>query len=226
MHDEGRHPFGAGAGRDRGEDDEPLGEGRVGDPRLLPGQHVVVAVEVGPGGDRRRVGPDPRLSRRQRGQRRIVAGQRREQALLLFGGAEFQYGRGEEPPEVIRFPMEMSPWHSSSCTRHWVTRSVTPPPPYSSGIMNEVSPTFARLRPEVTRQHGRPRRPPARGAGSRSAANSRASATTSACSGAQLTAETGDSGHGLSSGTGRATIPMAASMQPPPTRTVQVSGSP
>nr|WP_245849530.1 hypothetical protein [Lentzea kentuckyensis] len=49
-------------------------------------------------------------------------------------------GALKKPLDVIRLPMPMSPWHSSCWISTWVSRSVTPPPPNFSLIMNDVSP--------------------------------------------------------------------------------------
>ena len=45
----------------------------------------------------------------------------------------------------MRLPIPEQPWQSSSCTTQPVRTSVIPPPPSSSGSMNEVSPSAAAL---------------------------------------------------------------------------------
>ena len=54
-------------------------------------------------------------------------------------------GSAKKPLEVMRLPMPEQPWHSSSCTRQPVKTSVSPPPPNSSGSMNDVRPIAAAL---------------------------------------------------------------------------------
>ncbi len=54
-------------------------------------------------------------------------------------------GSAKKPFEVIRLPMPEQPWESSSWTRQPVNASVSPPPPSSSGSMNDVSPIDAAL---------------------------------------------------------------------------------
>ena len=54
-------------------------------------------------------------------------------------------GSAKKPFDVIRLPIPEQPWHSSSCTRQPVNASVSPPPPSSSGSMNDVSPMPAAL---------------------------------------------------------------------------------
>ena len=55
-------------------------------------------------------------------------------------------GSAKKPFEQRRLPMPRSPTHSSSWTRTCVNTSVNPPPPYSSGSMKPVMPTFAAAR--------------------------------------------------------------------------------
>ena len=52
-------------------------------------------------------------------------------------------GRAKNPPDVTRFPIPAQPQFSSSWTMQPVRTSATPPPPTSSGSMNDVSPTSA-----------------------------------------------------------------------------------
>ena len=54
-------------------------------------------------------------------------------------------GSAKKPPEVTRLPIPEQPQQSSSWTMQPVRQSVMPPPPYSSGSMNEVIPTSAAL---------------------------------------------------------------------------------
>ena len=54
-------------------------------------------------------------------------------------------GLAKKPPEVIRLPIPAQPQDSSSWTMQPVSRSVRPPPPNSSGSMNEVRPREAAL---------------------------------------------------------------------------------
>ena len=54
-------------------------------------------------------------------------------------------GSAKKPFDVIRLPMPEQPWHSSSWTRQPVKASVRPPPPSSSGSMNDVRPIAAAL---------------------------------------------------------------------------------
>ena len=54
-------------------------------------------------------------------------------------------GSAKKPPEVTRLPIPEQPRQSSSWTMQPVRQSVMPPPPYSSGSMNDVSPSPAAL---------------------------------------------------------------------------------
>ena len=63
-------------------------------------------------------------------------------------------GSAKKPFDVIRLPIPEQPWQSSSCTRQPVNASVSPPPPSSSGSMNDVSPIPRRLVPQLPRHLG------------------------------------------------------------------------
>ncbi len=67
----------------------------------------------------------------------------RSQASFCSSVPSARIGSAKNPFEHTKFPMPGSPKHSCSWTRHWVKTSVNPPPPYSSGIMKSVMPSFA-----------------------------------------------------------------------------------
>ena len=131
---------------DGGEHDVELGDAAVGDPRLLAVEDVA-AVDRGArsSGSRRR-----RSRRRARSSRaRSSAASRRSsgrtQRSFCASVPSASTGSAKKPPEVMRLPIPEQPWQSSSCTTQPVRTSVIPPPPSSSGIMNEVSPRPAAL---------------------------------------------------------------------------------
>ena len=81
---------------DGGEHHVEAGKAAVGDPGLLTGEHVATVDPLGPGADRGGVGAALGLGDGQRGQGRIVAGQRSQPALLLGLVTQDQDRLGEE----------------------------------------------------------------------------------------------------------------------------------
>ena len=163
-----------------GQADAEVGHVGPGGPHLLAGEHPLVAVALGPGGERGRSDPAPG-SLKSWHHTLLVAHDRRQEAQpLLLGAVGEQRGRGQvepervEPAEVVRAPARprsaraTAGRHVEPAVRRparWARRAPTP----------RTSGTRPRSRPGCAPRGWRPRRPARRGLPPRRPA--RASAT-------------------------------------------------
>ena len=132
-----------GVGLGAGQQDPEVGQMGVGGPHLLTLHHPLVAVELGPGGQRGQVGPGAGLAEQLAPD--LLAGQQREQvALLLLVGAGVDEGRaGPSDADGVVGPPDPGPPQLVVDDQLWVGSA---PRPHGRGQCGATSPASASWR--------------------------------------------------------------------------------